>query len=394
MIAGTLKASGLRTGLYTSPHLYEWQERISLDGRPISKTDFARLASLIQPEVNVINHKAQFGKITTFEALTAMAFLHFRDKKAGAQVLETGMGGRLDATNVCVPDVCVITSLSLDHTQILGNTIEEIAAEKAGIIKRGAVVVSAPQSIKAAAVIAARCRSLDARLIQVGRDITWQRLSTDFSGQSLAVKGRLADYRLRIPLLGDFQLENAAVAIGALEALIERGVKIRPGDVATGLRHVRWPARLQVLQRSPLLIADGAHNMYSIEALINTLRSNFNFKRAFVIFGASADKDITGMARTLSLFADKIVLTRSNHSRAASIDQMLRGFNGTNAEIAVGNGIEDCLRDMLAIACKDDLILVTGSLFLAAEAATAYKRLYMRKTLPPVTDAGCSKVLR
>jgi dihydrofolate synthase/folylpolyglutamate synthase len=199
---------------------------------------------------------------------------------------------------------------------------------------------------------------------------------------------------LRIPLLGEFQLENAALAIGATEALTVQGVKISSRDIEQGLRVVRWPARFQVLQKSPLIIIDGAHNMYSLQSLMNSLRKYLTFKKVFVIFGASKDKDIAGMSRTLSLFADKIVLIRSGHPRAADTEYLQRYFSGTKDKISAGKDIGQGLEDTLSIACANDLILVTGSLFLAAEAAAAYAKTHRRKTPPTITDERCSRALR
>ena len=374
MIASTLSCAGYCSGLFTSPHLYAWQERIAVNGRPASQRDFARLVTTIKPHVQAVNTEARFGRLTTFEALAAMAFLYFKEKAAVFQVLETGLGGRLDATNIVGPGICIITSISLDHTQVLGNTLAEIAGEKAGIIKQDCTVISAPQPPQAAAVIKERCRLLNARLIRVGRDITWSRTGGDFQGQSFSVKGMLQQYGLTIPLLGDYQMENACLALAAIEALQQQGVSITSTAIANGLSGVKWPARLQILNRCPLLIIDGAHNVYSINRLIESIRKYFSYRKVYVIFGASRDKDIEGMAKELYGFADNIILTSSIHPRAASADYLEQIFAASGIKVAKQQTACASLAVALAATGKDDLILATGSLFLAADIQKAYKK--------------------
>ncbi len=215
MIASALIASGYKTGLYTSPHLLDIRERIQIDGKPITQADFARFTSMMKPEAEAVNRLSTFGELTTFELLTALAFLYFREMKADYQVLEVGLGGRLDATNVVKPEVCVITSISFDHMDVLGDTLTKIATEKAGIIKPGSVVVASPQFPEAMAVIEKTCRQRGVRLIKVGVDITWQRESFNSEKQSFNLKGLKSEYDLSLPLVGEYQLENAATAVAA-----------------------------------------------------------------------------------------------------------------------------------------------------------------------------------
>jgi dihydrofolate synthase/folylpolyglutamate synthase len=367
MIATVLSAARYSTGLFTSPHLFSWQERIALNGRNISRKDFAGLAAAIKPCVLEINNRPLYGRLTTFEVLTAMAFAYFSLKNADIQVLEVGMGGRLDSTNVANGDVCIITSISLDHTQILGDTIEKIAGEKAGIIKPGSIVISAPQTDEAAEVIAEKCRSLKARLVVAGRDLTWKRIEGDYSKQVFSVHSSQRDYQLTTPLLGDHQLENAACAIAAVEALQSMGLKITYRGIVQGIANVTWPARLQILGTAPLLLIDGAHNVYSVKTVISSIKKYFKYKKALVIFGSSNDKDIGGMAGELAGFADHVILTASKHARASAPDYLKQEFikAGLGPAISANSGV--ALADALGRAGKDDIILVTGSLFLAAE---------------------------
>ena len=373
MISSILVSAGYRTGLFTSPHLYTWQERIAVNGRPVTKRDFAHLAGAVQKHIEAISREARFGKITTFEALTAMVFLYFRDKGTAFQVLETGMGGRLDATNVVDPDVCILTSISFDHTQVLGDTLAKIAAEKAGIIKPGCTVISAPQQPEALAVIAAQCRLSGCKLVLAGEDIKWKRLSGDLKGQTLSVRGRNDSYKLHIPLLGDHQLENACLAVAAAEALSQQGAGVTVDNIVRGLDSVKWPARLQVLKRVPLLVIDGAHNAHSMKVLLESIKKYFPYKKLHVIFGSSSDKDIDGMAKALAGAAGKVIITSSCHPRAAAAEQLARVFRQHGIRTDIKPDAPQALSAGLAASSDDDLILATGSLFLAAEVGRAFK---------------------
>ena len=372
MVASILRTAGYCSGLFTSPHLYSWQERIRINGRPVAQKDFARLVNLARPHVEETNKSARFGCLTTFEVLTAIAFLYFQEQGTAFQVLETGMGGRLDATNIVKPDVCVLTSISLDHTQVLGDTLAKIAREKAGIIKPGCTVVSAPQATAAGSVIKAKCRALDATLIQAGKAIKWIPIGNNLTSQTFRVDGLLRKYLIRLPLLGDFQMENASLAIAAIEILQQQGANVTYKDILRGLGGVRWPARMQILGLSPLVIIDGAHNPYSVKRLVESIRKYFTYSRAYVIFGSSIDKDITGMGSELEGFADRVILTSSRHSRAAPVDYLQKLLQNSNLNIWHELDAVKSLSAALAIANERDLILAAGSLFLAAEIQMAF----------------------
>jgi dihydrofolate synthase/folylpolyglutamate synthase len=368
MISQVLITAGYNTGLFTSPHLHTLRERITTNGTMISEADFAALVTKLKPIVEKVNKEAAYGELTTFEILTAVVFAYFKNSRVDFQVLEVGLGGRLDATNVAKADVCVITSISLDHTEILGDTVAKIAAEKAGIIKPGCIVVSSPQVSQAAKVIRRVCQQQGARLIQVGKDITWQKTGGDLHLQTLAVKGKTGNYDLAIPLLGDHQLENAATALAALEALVCLGAKISAPDIAQGFSQVSWPGRLQILSREPMVVADGAHNAYSMRKLVETIKKLFHCNRCFVIFGTSCDKDIPGMAGELKSLADTVIVTTSSHPRAASASTLTQEFTRLDIKVEVIESVSKALSKALAVAQKTDLILVTGSLFVVAEA--------------------------
>jgi len=367
MIASVLMAAGYRTGLYTSPHFQTIRERIRVDGEMISERDFAIIADKLLPLVEGVNRENGWGQLTTFEVLTAVALEYFAQRGVQYQVMEVGLGGRLDATNVVVPDVCVITSISLDHTEVLGDTLEKIAAEKAGIIKRGVSVVSAVQTAGVDAVVAETCRRLDAPLIKAGKDVRWRAADFDSKGQRLTVLGRNGEYRFGIPLLGEHQLENAACAVAALEVLAQRGARISAQDIANGMSRVQWPGRLQVLQERPWLVCDGAHNADSAAKLKAALSRHFSYRRAILVIGASGDKDIEGMVRELTSAFQRVIVVKSLHPRSASTDRLAREFRQYGVEPVQASSAGEAVCAGLSEALPEDLICVAGSLFLVGE---------------------------
>ncbi|MFQ5925477.1 MAG: bifunctional folylpolyglutamate synthase/dihydrofolate synthase [Dehalococcoidia bacterium] len=363
MIASALGASGYRTGLYTSPHLHTFRERISIDGEFIAEGALAAIVQRLKPEVDAVNRRRAYGELTTFEILTAIAFTYFREREVDFQVLEVGLGGRLDATNVVQAEVSVITSISLDHAEALGDSLAKIAGEKAGIIKPGAIVVTSPQRREAAEVIEEACRQKGARLIAVGRDVTWKKLAGDLGGQSLLVKGQADSYNLTIPLLGDHQLENAAIAVAALEAL-----GIPAESIAAGLGKVHWPGRMEILRHAPLFVVDGAHNADSARRLREAIEKYFNFERLILIIGASCDKDIAGIAGELASLTRFAIVTRSRHPRALAPSSLLGELTRRGVRAEVAESVAVAARGALGRARPRDLICATGSLFIAAEA--------------------------
>ncbi len=377
MMASVLTVSGYVTGLYTSPHLIAFNERIRVDNRLIPDKEVVTLVDKLRPEVEAVNEKATYGLLTTFELMTALGFAYFRQKGVDFQVIEVGLGGRLDATNVVKPEVSVITSISLDHTEVLGNTLAEIAFEKAGIIKPGSVVVTSPQAEEVDRVIEKTCLSCQAKLIRVGSDVTWQSLSFDSERQSLRVKGRLGSYELSIPLLGQHQLENTAAAVAALEVLAEKGFHVSEDSIINGLAQVSWPGRLQVLSRHPLLVVDGAHNPDSARKLRQSLEQYFDFDGAILVIGASFDKDIAGIVSELAPLFDKVIVTRSTHPRAMAPASIVAEFNRHGVAARATDDISVALPLALSLAGEKDIICVTGSLFVVAGAIEQANKLLL-----------------
>jgi dihydrofolate synthase / folylpolyglutamate synthase len=391
MMANVLKAAGYRTALYTSPHLIDYVERIQLDGQNISHRDFVSLVEEIKPYV------ARIPQLTTFEITTALGFMYFAQQKADIAVIEVGLGGRLDATNVVSPLVSVITSLSYDHMKILGNTLAQIAFEKAGIIKPGRPVVLAPQQEEARIVVKKVAAERASTLYQVGKDTLFAPRARSLDGQSLFVwtaedqplvdefveSGGMQDWeppRLNIPLLGYHQVENAATAYTALQVARQQGIKISDEAIKNGFAGVTWPARFEVLQRSPLLIIDSAHNRDSGLKLRLAIEDYLPSQPVILVFGASEDKDVDGMFADLLPRVRQVIATQSNHPRALEAARIveLAHKHGVPAEAVLPS--ENALIRALNLAGQECAVVVAGSLFIAAE--TREKWFKMKAVVP------------
>lgn len=390
MIASILRAAGVRVGLYTSPHLHRMTERIAVDGEAISPDDFGRLAEPLWDAVEAENTDGRHGQITTFEALTALAFLHFQERAVQWQVLEVGLGGRLDATNV-VDDkaVCVITPISLEHTAVLGDTVAKIAAEKAAIVTPGATAVMGLQRDAAAEVIRHTCSDRGARLLEVAQlcALTRRGFSTDGQDFRLRTPGGTRD--LRLPLLGRHQLENAATAVVAVEALAEHGLNVSESALRRGLQEVRWPARLEIVRRRPLVVLDGAHNVDAMRRLCQALEEYLTYSRAIVVAGFSADKDVAAIATELERLPRlaRVMATRAPHPRAAAAEAVAGAFLEREIGTIWEEDVPAALEAALSFAAPEDMVCVTGSLFVAAEARRYVLGLAID---PPPVPAGAS----
>ena len=375
MVASVLTVSGYTTGLYTSPHLHTLRERIRVNDKLISEDELVALVEKLKPEVEAVNQKATYGRLTTFELLTALGFAYFSSKGADFQVLEVGLGGTFDATNVINPEVCIITSISFDHMEVLGHTLTEIATEKAGIIKPGSIVVTSPQADEVDRVIKDTCLNRGAELVRVGSDVTWQSLGFNVNRQLLQVKGKLGSYELTTPLLGHYQLDNVATAVAALEVLAGNGFNISRDSIISGLTRVSWPGRFQILSHHPLVVVDGAHNPDSAHKLKQSLEQYFHPDRAIFIIGVSSDKDVAGVASELASLFDRVIVTRSRHPRAMAPAPIVAEFTRHGVETQAVDDVPAALSLALTLAGDRDLICVAGSLFIVAEAIEAANRL-------------------
>lgn len=369
MIDAVLRAAGQATGLHTKPHLHRFVERIVVAGAPITADDFARLTGELAPHMEAEDADGSHGTVSTFEALVALAFLAFRERSVAWQVLEVGLGGRLDATNVFdTKEVCVITPIGLEHTAILGDTLAQIAAEKAAIITSGATVIMAPQRESAADVIRRTAAERGATLVEVAQACALRRTGASSEGQDFALRTPNETYRLHLPLLGAHQLQNAATAVLALEALAQRGLPIDAAALRHGLASVRLPARIELLRRRPLVVADGAHSRDSARALVRTLREDLGRSEATLIIGCSNDKDIAALTEELAPLATNVIATRSRHPRALNADEVARAFAEQELPVTIESSVAAALDAALAGSAPEDAIVASGSLFVAAEA--------------------------
>ena len=369
MVSSILTAAGLKVGLYTSPHLHSVVERVRVGPKNIDPGEFAALVDRAWREVKWVGRHGDYGDPSTFDLLTALAFLHFKSICADFQVIEVGLGGRLDATNVVRPEVCGITRISLDHVATLGDTVEKIAAEKAGILKDGVPAVIAPQSEEAMGVIRQVASEKGAPLVEVSSEMSWRKENASPDGQSFTVKGLTASYPLWMPLTGDHQMENAATAIAIVERLFAISSKLHARDVVEGLRSVSWPGRFQSLTyRNRRLIVDGAHNPDSIARLVRTVQEHFNNGRVILVFGGLTGHSARGMLKELAVLRPRVIAVRSRHPRSAASEDV--------AEVAREQGlpvletsehIGSATRRAVEIAGEADLVLGTGSLSVVAE---------------------------
>jgi dihydrofolate synthase/folylpolyglutamate synthase len=386
LLASCLQEAGYRTGLYTSPHLVRFGERIQVDRHEMAPATFVARIDELRPLVEKV------PGLTTYEILTALAFRHFEMEKVDVAVIEVGLGGRLDATNVLTPRVSVITSISYDHMHLLGNHLAKIAWEKAGIIKRGVPIVMAPQQIEAATAIREVAQAQEAPLIEVGVDWLYAPGSHDLQGQSLYVwsadeQARMdafiesgggeewAPPRFEVPLLGHHQVINAAVAYAVLQTARGTGLAIPEPAIREGFRNVVWPGRFQVLATAPAVVVDSAHNRDSALKLRIALEDYFPGQPVSLIFGASEDKDILGMLTELLPRTRRLILTQAVHPRAADPVELARLAHGFGHSVEVVVPVARALEAALEAARPEDVIVAAGSLFVAGEVLRAWESL-------------------
>jgi dihydrofolate synthase/folylpolyglutamate synthase len=376
IIASVLSSSGLKIGLFTSPHLVSFTERIRVNNDEIREDEVISLAEEIRGTISTIQSRFPDFSPTFFEVVTAMAMLYFNRKEIDTAVIEVGMGGRLDATNMITPEVSLITSIGNDHRQFLGETLREIAQEKAGIIKNNIPVVISPQDSEVVEVIESKAREKNTKVYLYGRDFCSILKRDDFSGIYFDYhSGSSAIYDLHVPLTGGHQLYNASVAIKAVELVSERRLKqvITANLIRDGLKNLRWPGRLEIIKDEPPILIDGAHNPDAALALSKALMKNFlrKFKRIILILGIMGDKDLEGIMRPLLPLAAEIILTSPDSERAASPARLASvaaslGF----PDVRIAPTIKDAMEiaeGLSLIAPRDSLIVATGSFYSIGE---------------------------
>ena len=366
LCAVALEAQGYKVGLYTSPHLRDFEERIQINGQSISRKDFVSLTDEIKKHVSAI------PDLTTFEIATALGFWYFARQKVDVAIIEVGLGGRLDATNVVQPIVTVITTLLLEHTYILGDTLAEIAAEKGGIIKHNIPIVLARQDESAQKVVVSIASEKKAPLIEVGIDVPYHQVTASLDGQTFNIGKDQVQINLQIGLLGPHQIDNAAVAYTALITARKAGLFVTDAAIKKGFAQAAWPGRFEVLRRDPPLIVDAAHTPGAIVRLVETLDQFFPKQPVILIFGVSEDKNISGMISALGPRVKKIICAQAPHPRAMdSFSLAQRGKAlGLQTESIPNTG--DALKAAFNQSNTNDVVLVTGSIFIAACARIAW----------------------
>jgi dihydrofolate synthase/folylpolyglutamate synthase len=391
-LASILRASGLRTGLYTSPHLLRINERIQINGEEIADDKFALLHDMVERTAERLVDEGELPwHPSFFEMLTAIAFEHFATTKVDIAVLEVGMGGRLDATNVVEPRVSVITDIALDHQKYLGNTIAEIAREKVGIVRQGGVVVTLPQIPAANDVIGNTILELGATAVSTVPYVPpvspaspeYFKLEA-FAAERREVAGRkteaLSRYPLQVmgkqilvetPLIGRHQLRNVALAIAAAEELSKQDFAITPDTIERGIRETRWPGRFQIIPGTPEVVLDVAHNPAGAWALRSALSSYYEDLRIIFVFGAMRDKAIGEIAEILFPLAESVVATCAENPRSATPEEIRDAASRTGSEIVAVSDVESALEHARALARTDGIIVVTGSIYVVGEAMRA-----------------------
>jgi len=371
LISSILQSDGYKVGLYTSPHLVDFTERIEINHKPINKKKVSELLERIKPSIEKVANSPFYGHPTFFEVITSMAFLYFFEEQVDFLVLEVGLGGRLDATNVCEPLISVITHIDYDHMDKLGNSLEEIAREKGGIIKPEGIVISSNQYEEAYNEIKKIADEKNSLIYSVGREISYKIVKSDINGIIFNLKGIYNDYKnLHTPLLGRHQADNAATAITAIEALKIRGVKISEEAIRAGLEKVKWTGRLEIIQNNPILILDGAHNPSGVKVLRETLKEIFSYHRLILVLAIFADKDYKKMIQIIAPKADLIITTKAKSPRATPpqvIAKEAAQYIEQN-KIIVTENIPQAINCALSNSQDDDLICITGSLYTVGEA--------------------------
>ncbi len=370
-IESILRHAGYRTGLFTSPHLFAYNERIKVNAQDIADEDFSKNLDRVRVLVERMVREDESMRPALFEVLLAMAFLHFQDEKIDIAVLEVGIGGLLDPTNVIDGLVAVITNVDLEHAEILGDTKEKIAEQKAGIIKKGAVVLTADEDTRVIDILARTARENDAQFLLLKPE------DVQLTHQSL--EGQVFDFgsyeALRIPFLGNYQMLNTALAVLTAESLRKFGFRIDEQAIRDGLRSVYWPLRLEIVHQDPVILMDGAHNLHGIRTLHQVLHDIFPERRKILVLGVSSDKPYREMARLLAEEVSVVIVTQAQY-RAARCEDLAESIADLKKEMYLTSDVKEALLKAKFLAKEDDLILVLGGLYLAAEARKAVDEIF------------------
>lgn len=377
MISKILRGMGFKIGMYTSPYLEEFEERIQINGVNIPKDKLVELLEHVKCAVNRVIEEG-YEQPTEFEIITVLMLLYFYNERIDYGVIEVGLGGRLDSTNVIIPKVSVITSVSLDHVNILGNTLGEIAGEKAGIIKEGVPVILYPQKKEAEEVILKVSKSKNSRVYSVKKEFgSLINVNYDNITQNVEIKGINHNYKVDLPLLGEHQILNLNVAINAVEVLCEEeNIKCEKEVIEESLKDVKWIGRLETLNRKPLIVIDGAHNIDGIRALKNNIRKYFKYNKMYLLLGILADKQVGEMIEEITPMADKVFALTPHNERAEINEDLKNEIKKINSNVESIDDYETAIKKAINEADEDDLILVSGSLYMIGD---------MRKIITKIT---------
>jgi len=376
MIASMLQACGYKVGLYTSPHLVDVRERIQVNGDMVSQAEFARLVKVVEPIVERMKPRP-----TYFDVMTAIAFRHFAEEQVDIAVVETGLGGRLDSTNVLKPEVTGITNISKDHMAQLGSTVARIAEEKAGIFKAGIPAISVQQDPEAEVVLR-RIAEKNGTVLEV----TGQQIEFSYRFESSRMQGphnrvclttpNSKFEHLAVPLLGEHQAINCGLALSVIDRLKTRGFNIVDAKAMEGLAKTSVPGRMEMLSQTPRVVVDGAHNAASLDAMLRAIGQHIPYDSMVIIFGCCADKDVPGMLERIAAGADKVIFTRVNNIRSAEPSELAARYVEQYGKMAqVAQTLQDALDIANRAVTKEDLICITGSFYLIGEA----KKLFAAK---------------
>ena len=397
MLASIAKAGGYRAGLYTSPYLMKFNNRIGINGEDISADKLVYLANRLKPIVEEIAEDPQLGQPTEFEVVTTLALSYYAMEEPDIVVMEVGLGGRLDATNVITPILSVITNVSLDHTHVLGSTVKEIAGEKAGIIKNKVPVISASDDVVVDDVIVKVSAEMNAPVYKVLSEDSKDPFNTKvgrkapdrfffYGNRKIVPEGQLFSFKgfsgeledIFIPLRGDYQIKNAATALAATQILVRSGFKLPEKTIKEGLKNVRWPGRMEVLNNKPLVVIDGAHNPAAVSNLVRGINEHFNYRNMILVMGIMEDKDCMEIMNEIVPHAERLILTRPEMDRSAD-PNALKEYVEKNftLKVTVKPQIDKALEFAFKCAKEEDIILVTGSFYTISEAREQLCKEYL-----------------
>jgi dihydrofolate synthase / folylpolyglutamate synthase len=370
MLTEILEEAGYKVGMYISPYLEEFEERIQINGVNIPKEDLALAVTKVSEAVNKVVELG-YDHPTEFEIITCTMFLYFYEMKVDYAVVEVGLGGRLDSTNVITPILSIITSISFDHMKILGDTLDKIAYEKAGIIKHNVPVVLYPQEKESLEVITNIAEERGAKLIKVPDDCAKLNHSNiqdkNKASQNISIKTDKENYNVELSLLGKHQLLNCALVVFAVEELINQGININRDNVLTALRKVSWPGRLEIMKREPQVVIDGAHNIDGIKKLTESVDMYFTYNKLILILGILADKQVKEMIDTIVPKASRVIAVTPHSDRAELANELAEEIRKINPNVEVVEDYEKAYSTALSYCDERDMLLVSGSLYMIGD---------------------------